>query len=253
MRELAVSVLFVILASFSAFAQMEYTTPISLHLATSRKIAEPGMTRDVYVQVESQGNENAFTFTFEWDTTRFANPRANLASGLSPDYVLTVNPYFTHTGRLGILVDGWNPLPVGRVNLVRITLDVFPNEGPARFKFSTNLLPCSTSDAEGIWLRLSITTSGPMSALSANYREAVGRWKFPCSQRVVDIEYCSLQISRFSSHNYRHRFSFVIPNRDPPYLTTGRAISLSHHWNGSRAKPEASPFFCDVMGTSRPK
>lgn len=149
MRELAVSVLFVILASFSAFAQMEYTTPISLHLATSRKIAEPGMTRDVYVQVESQGNENAFTFTFEWDTTRFANPRANLASGLSPDYVLTVNPYFTHTGRLGILVDGWNPLPVGRVNLVRITLDVFPNEGPARFKFSTNLLPCSTSDAEG--------------------------------------------------------------------------------------------------------
>ena len=148
MEKLAGSLLFVVLTSFAAIAQVEYSTPVSLHLATARKVFEAGTTRDVYVQVQSQGSENAFTFTFEWDTTRFANPRASLADGLA-GYALTVNPYYTHMGRLGILVDGWNPLPAGRVNLVRITFDVFPNEGRARFKFSPNLMMCSTSDVQG--------------------------------------------------------------------------------------------------------
>lgn len=133
--------------SLGVFAQ--YATPVSLHLATSGKVSEAKGTRDVYVQVESQGGENAFTFTFEWDPTRFANPQAVLADGLPPGYVLTVNPYYTHLGRLGVLADGWDPLPVGRVNLVRVTLDVLPNDGQARFKFSTNVLLCSTSDTQG--------------------------------------------------------------------------------------------------------
>lgn len=172
MKKLILSFLFIAASSFAVSAQNT-----SLHLATSPKIAELYSTRDVYVQVESQGNVNAFTFTFEWDTTRFANPQAALADNL-PGYVLTVNPYYTHLGQLGVLVDGWNPLPIGRVNIVRVRLDVLPHDGQARFKFSRNLMACSTSDIYG---DLAPTEYYDIWANVGTYG------KLPASQRQMEI------------------------------------------------------------------
>jgi hypothetical protein len=135
--------------------------------------ADPGSRVSVNVELASQGDEAALSFTLAYDASRLRNPQVTLASGMSDGAVLTVNSNDAMRGRIGVLIDSSEALAVGSATrqLVTVTFDVAPDAtgGAARIRLTDGVAPRGVSGTMGETLDARYTDgaviiSGPASA-----------------------------------------------------------------------------------------
>ena len=109
------------------------TWRISAYAQTARTIravdasAQPGQQVTVSLQLDSQGNEAATSFTVNFDPTRLSNPFATIGTGVPGGSSLNTNPNEAASGRLGVLVDATNTYTQGTRQIMTIRFDVAPN------------------------------------------------------------------------------------------------------------------------------
>jgi len=113
--------------------------------------ATPGTQVSVPVELDSQGNEVAASFTLTYDQTKLSNPSISLGTGAPAGLALTINPNQTGSGRLGILVDSSNSFASGVRHVISVRFDVAAGApaGPSVVDFGTTPVPRSTSDPLG--------------------------------------------------------------------------------------------------------
>lgn len=114
---------------------------------TSAK-ADSGSRVSVVVELISQEDEAAASFTLEFDASKLRNPHVALADGASESTVLTVNSNDAESGRTGILVDSTESLAK---QLVTIMFDVAADApgGETRISLTDSLASRSVSDSLG--------------------------------------------------------------------------------------------------------
>ena len=100
--------------------------------------------------MELSGDEAAVSFTLEYDSARFANPKVVLGELSGDDTVLTVNT--NETGRIAVLVDSATALVTakGAARIVVVTFDLVSDaDGFGTVSFSDAIAAKSVSDGAG--------------------------------------------------------------------------------------------------------
>ncbi len=119
-------------------------------------MAQAGTQVPVSIDLDSQGDEVAASFTLNFDPAIFSNPVVTLGSAAPANANLSVNANDAASGRLGILVDGINPFivspPNRQVILVTLTLAPAAPLGATPITFVTTPTPLSVSSAFGVLL-----------------------------------------------------------------------------------------------------
>ncbi|MBK6724259.1 MAG: hypothetical protein IPG58_13640, partial [Acidobacteria bacterium] len=116
-------------------------------------IGEPEFRRStviVPIEVTSQGNEVAMSFTLEYDPEIFSNPRITLGKFAPAGSTLTVNT--TEPGRIGVLIDSTESMTASAMpqRLLTVTFDVIADgEDTTGFTLSGSLAALGLSDADG--------------------------------------------------------------------------------------------------------
>ncbi len=116
-------------------------------------IGEPEFRRStvsVPIELTSQGNEVAMSFTVEYDPSVLANPRITLGKFAPAGSTLTVNT--NEPGRIGILIDSTESMIASAMpqRLLTVTFDVIADgEDTTGFTLSGSLAAFGVSDAAG--------------------------------------------------------------------------------------------------------
>lgn len=115
--------------------------------------AEAGSQVVVSVEIDSQGDEVASSFTLGFDPAVLSDPVVTLGSGAPGGASLSINANQAASGRLGVLVDSANPFlssPPDR-QLVAVAFTVAPDAelGASPIVFVTMPTPLSVSSAFG--------------------------------------------------------------------------------------------------------
>ncbi len=107
-------------------------------------------TVEVPIEITPHGDEVAFSFTLEYDETRFTNPRVVLGGGVPEDSTLTANTSIP--GRVGILIDSTESMIASAMpqRLLTLTFDLIGDgESTTAVKLTGSLAAISISDAAG--------------------------------------------------------------------------------------------------------
>lgn len=153
---------------FSAFAIN--TTGISASVGTRMPVqsfgprtlsivstqAAAGSQVSVSIEIDSQGDEVAFSFSLNFDPTVLSNPVASLGSGVPASTSVGLNSTQTQQGRLGVLVDTVNAFQASPPNrqVVVITFTVLPGAfiGSSSITFGSSPTGLSTASTVGALL-----------------------------------------------------------------------------------------------------
>ncbi len=118
--------------------------------------ADPGTQVNVSIELDSQGDEVAASFTLNFDPAILSNPVVTLGSGVPAGANLSLNGNQSAQGRLGVLVDSTNPFLSGPPNrqVISVRFDVAANApaGATPITFVTSPTPLSVSSAFGALL-----------------------------------------------------------------------------------------------------
>lgn len=109
-----------------------------------------GSTLTVPIEITSNGDEAALSFTVEYDAGMLSNPRVVLDDSVAEGAVLTVNA--VEDGRIGILVDATGPMVASASprRFVAISFDLGPEAaGKASITLTGSLAARSMSDGDG--------------------------------------------------------------------------------------------------------
>jgi len=134
--------------------------------------ANAGSQVVVSVELESEGDEVAASFTLNFDQTILSSPVVALGSGVPAGSTLSLNTNQIASGRIGILVDSTNPFPLSPPNrqMITVTFNVAANavSGVTPITFVTSPTPLSVSNPNGVLLQtiyevgtVTINGSGP--------------------------------------------------------------------------------------------
>ena len=126
--------------------------------------ATPGTQVSVSVELDSNGDEVATSFTLNFDPTKLSAPAVTLGSGVPAGTALTVNSNQAGSGRVGILVDSSNSFsasgPPRQVVMFRFNVAAGATAGASAIAFGSSPTPRSTSDPDG-------------NGLSATYQDGI--------------------------------------------------------------------------------
>lgn len=115
--------------------------------------ATPGSQVFVSIELDSNGDEVATSFTLNFDPTKLSSPAVTLGADVPPGTALTVNPNQAGSGRVGILVDSSNSFiasgPPRQVVKFRFNVAAGAATGPSNITFGSSPTPRSTSDPIG--------------------------------------------------------------------------------------------------------
>ncbi|MEQ1604525.1 MAG: carboxypeptidase regulatory-like domain-containing protein [Pyrinomonadaceae bacterium] len=110
----------------------------------------------VSIELDSQGDEVAASFSLGFDPAILSNPVVVIGSGAPPGANLSVNTNEAASGRLGILLDSTNPFTVSPPNrqVLTVTFNIAANAptGATAITFITTPTPISISSAMGALL-----------------------------------------------------------------------------------------------------
>ena len=111
--------------------------------------ASPRSRVAVSIEMDTQRDEVAASFTLNFDPAKLSNPIVALGSGAPAGTALTTNANDAANGNLGVLVDSSEAFSARQV--VTITFDVAPNAkgGSTPVSFTDTLAARGTSDAKG--------------------------------------------------------------------------------------------------------
>ncbi|HQZ96245.1 MAG TPA: carboxypeptidase regulatory-like domain-containing protein [Pyrinomonadaceae bacterium] len=117
---------------------------------------QAGTPVTVSIELDSQGDEVASSFSLNFDPAILSNPVVALGSGVPAGSNLSVNLNQAATGRIGILVDSTNPFLVSPPNrqVITVTFNIAANAptGATAITFVTTPTPLSISSALGALL-----------------------------------------------------------------------------------------------------
>lgn len=117
---------------------------------------EAGSQVTVSIEMDSQGDEVALSFTLLFDPTVLSNPVVALGSGAPAGANLAVNATQAGAGRVGLLVDSANPFIVSPPNrqVVTVTFTILSDAplGASAITFVSMPTPLSVSSALGALL-----------------------------------------------------------------------------------------------------
>lgn len=117
---------------------------------------QAGSQVTVSIEMDSQGDEVAASFTLNFDPTVLSNPVVALGSGAPAAANLAINPNQAGTGRVGLLIDATSPFAVSPPNrqIVTVTFTILSNAplGASPITFVTSPTPMSVSNASGALL-----------------------------------------------------------------------------------------------------
>ena len=130
--------------------------------------ASTGSRITIPVELTTQGDEVAASFTLNFDPAKLRNPSIEMGTGAAADMVLTTNTANAADGRVTVLVDGNGTLAK---QLVNVTFDVAATaaSGETRISFANDPTPSVISDANGQKLAAAyengtVTITGPNTA-----------------------------------------------------------------------------------------
>ena len=119
------------------------------------------------VEMDTQGDEVAVSFTLSFDPAKLQNPQITLGNGATSDTTLTTNTTDAASGRVSVLVDANSVIAK---QIVNVTFDVARSapSGDTRVGFVSDPTPSSISDAYGrrldaVYNDGTVTISGPNS------------------------------------------------------------------------------------------
>lgn len=110
----------------------------------------------VSIELDSEGNEVAASFTLNFDPTILNSPVVALGTGAPSGTTLNTNANLAASGRLGVLVYSGSPYaesaPARQV--VTVTFNIAPTApaGPSAITFVTSPTPLSVSSLQGVLL-----------------------------------------------------------------------------------------------------
>lgn len=117
---------------------------------------QAGTQVTVSIELDSQGDEVAASFSLNYDPAIFSNPVVALGSGTPQGSVVSVNTNQAASGRVGVLVDSTNPFIVSPPNrqVITLTLTISPTAptGASPITFVTSPTFPSVSSALGALL-----------------------------------------------------------------------------------------------------
>ena len=117
---------------------------------------QAGSTVVVSIELDSQGDEVAASFSLNFDPAILSNPVAALGSGTPAGANLSTNASQTGTGRLGVLIDSTNTFTISPPNrqILTVTFNIAANApaGATAITFVTSPTPLSVSSAFGALL-----------------------------------------------------------------------------------------------------
>lgn len=117
---------------------------------------EAGSQVTVSIELDSQGDEVALSFTLLFDPAVLTNPVVALGSGAPAGANVAVNPNQAGVGRVGVLVDAANPFVVSPPNrqVVTVTFNILSEAplGASAITFVSMPTPLSVSSAMGALL-----------------------------------------------------------------------------------------------------
>ncbi len=125
--------------------------------------SSPGGRGTIEVEIDSDGNESAASFTLEFDAITLLNPRVSLGKEAPENSILTVNYDEVKDGRIGILIDSANSTAAGSARqFIVITFDVSVDapRGGTPVRFTGTLASQAISDTLG-------------NSLTANYIDGI--------------------------------------------------------------------------------
>lgn len=118
--------------------------------------AQAGTQATVPIELDSQGDEVATSFSLGFDPAVLTNPVVTLGTGAPAGANLAVNANDAANGRLGILIDSTSPFTVSPPNrqVVTVKFNVAANapSGATAITFITSPTPISISSAIGALL-----------------------------------------------------------------------------------------------------
>ena len=110
----------------------------------------------VTIELDSEGNEVAASFTLNFDPTVLNSPVVALGTGAPANTVLNTNPNLAASGRLGILIYSGNAFaaspPARQVVTVTFNIAATAPAGPSAITFVTSPTPLSVSSLQGVLL-----------------------------------------------------------------------------------------------------
>ncbi len=119
--------------------------------------ATPGEQVTVSIELDSQGDEVAASFTVDFEPEIFSNPVFTLGSGAPAGAALSLNVNQVAAGRVGILVDATNSFTMSPPNqqVITVTFDVAPGapSGPTPITLVSSPTPLSVSSPFGSLLQ----------------------------------------------------------------------------------------------------
>lgn len=136
--------------------------------------ADPGGTVTVSIELDSQGDEVATSFTLNFDPTIFSLPAVRLGTGAPQGASLSINANQSMNGRLGVLVDAVSNFqiapPARQVIAVSFNVAADAPGGASPITFVTTPTLLSVSNPIGALLSTAyeggnVTISGPASTL----------------------------------------------------------------------------------------
>jgi len=165
--------------------------------------AEAGSQVMVSIEIDSQGDEVAASFTVNFDPAVLSNPVVTLGTGAPGGASLSVNANQATSGRLGILVDSDNPFlssPPDR-QVIAVAFTVAPDAalGASPITFVTMPTPLSVASAFGSLLAASYQVGTvTVTAPSVSFVTIGGRVTTPSGQNLRNTV-----VSLIDSNNVR--------------------------------------------------
>lgn len=199
--------------------------------------AEAGATVVVSIELDSQGDEVAASFSLNFDPMVLSNPVVALGTGVPAGANLATNPNQAATGRLGVLIDSTNPFAVSPPNrqVATVTFNVLSNAalGASAITFVTTPTPLSVSSAAGALLPTvyqvgTVTVNPP----SVQFVTVGGRVTTPTGQNLRNTTVNmidSLGVRRFATTSSFGIYSFanVATNQTYTFTVTSKRYRFS--------------------------
>jgi hypothetical protein len=154
---------------------------------------QAGTQVNVSVELDSQGDETATSFSLSWDPTIFSNPVATLGSGAPAGSSLGLNTNQAAQGRLGVLVDATIPFGLSPANrqVINLRLDIAPNavQSNSAINFGSLPTPLSVSNVSGALLPTAYQV-GTISITPSNSVPVTlgGRVTSPTGQNLRNVQ-----------------------------------------------------------------
>lgn len=183
-----------LLASAQCYAQAEneaVSGARTMYIVSTT--GQAGTQVNVSVELDSQGDETATSFSLNWDPAIFSNPVVTLGSGAPAGSSLGLNTNQVPQGRLGVLVDAAAPYSISPPNrqVIDVRFDIAANApaGASPITFVTAPTPLSVSSAQGALLQTAYQVGTvTVTPASVTFVTVSGRVTSPTGQNLRSVQ-----------------------------------------------------------------